>query len=442
MNMLSLFSGIGGLDLAAEWAGMKTVAFCERDKFCQKVLAKHWPAIPCFGDVTTLKGSDVNEPIDLISAGYPCQPFSVAGRRKGKDDDRYLWPECSRIIDELRPPWFVGENVAGHITNGLDAVCDDLESKGYAVQTYVFPASAVGAYHRRDRCFVVANAKCTTSIKRPESSVQRRWSDEAEQTRVGGSGNDATNANIERCEKFDLTAKSEVEGLNPWCTDSSGRMWAVEPDVGGALDGFSAWLDGHGGLIGEAHKCIMANGISLLGDIHDATSTRRRAGEILRVLRDTLATEGDQWTIGGSGCIPPSQVLLAYVRKLETNWPDETRLQLASTETPKASMRGVRSGDEPDSTPHRPRQDEQHTTEHTDAVQALSRLLARHAEKAWVDYRRRNAEAVRHWESGIARVAHGVRGRMDRLKSLGNAVVPQQAYPIFKAIMDIERMAA
>ncbi len=158
MNVLSLFSGIGGLDLAAESAGMQTVAFCERDKFCQKVLAKHWPSVPCFDDITTLKASDIHVPVDIIAGGYPCQPFSVAGRRKGKDDDRYLWPEFSRLIDELRPSWVVGENVAGHITNGLDAVCDDLESKNYAVQTYVFPASAVGALHKRDRCFIVAHA--------------------------------------------------------------------------------------------------------------------------------------------------------------------------------------------------------------------------------------------------------------------------------------------
>lgn len=243
MNVLSLFSGIGGLDLAAEWAGMQTIAFCERDKFCQKVLAKHWPDVPCFDDVTTLKGSDTHAPVDLIAGGYPCQPFSVAGRRKGKDDARYLWPEFSRLIDELRPSWVVGENVAGHITNGLDAVCDDLESKNYAVQTYVFPASAVGAHHKRDRCFVVANAKCTTSIKRPESTVQRRWSDKAEQAWVGGSSNDATHANSERCEKFNLAAKSEVEGLNPWRTDSGGRMWAAEPNVGRVAHGIPGRMD-------------------------------------------------------------------------------------------------------------------------------------------------------------------------------------------------------
>ena len=157
MRVLSLFSGIGGLDLAAEWAGMTTVAFCERDKYCQKVLAKHWPGVPIFDDVTTLRGDQVGT-VDLITGGYPCQPFSVAGKRRGKEDERYLWPEFMRLVRELEPAWVVGENVGGHVTNGLDDVCNGLEAEGYAVQPFVFPASAVGANHERERCFVLAHS--------------------------------------------------------------------------------------------------------------------------------------------------------------------------------------------------------------------------------------------------------------------------------------------
>lgn len=158
MNVLSLFSGIGGLDLAAEWAGMQTVAFCERDRFCQKVLAKHWPGVPCFDDVTTLKANNILETIDIVFGGYPCQPFSVAGNRKGKEDARYLWPEFSRIIDELRPSWVVGENVAGHITSGLDEVLCDLENKNYETKTFCIPACSIGAHHTRERVFAIAYA--------------------------------------------------------------------------------------------------------------------------------------------------------------------------------------------------------------------------------------------------------------------------------------------
>lgn len=158
MNALSLFSGIGGLDLAAEWAGFKTVAFCERDNFCQKVLRKHWPDVRIFDDVRTLDTSELPA-IELLHGGYPCQPFSTAGNRRGEADERHMWPHMLRIVRELKPRWVVGENVRGHVTLGLDAVCDDLEAAGYETRAVVFPAISVGAHHIRERVFVVANSK-------------------------------------------------------------------------------------------------------------------------------------------------------------------------------------------------------------------------------------------------------------------------------------------
>lgn len=160
MKALSLFSGIGGIDLASEWAGIETVAFCEREPFCQKVLAKHWPNIPIYDDVCTLTKerleADGIGTIDLIFGGYPCQPFSVAGKREGEDDDRFLWPEVKRLLEEIRPRWFVGENVAGHVTMGLDNVLSDLGNIDYSVQPFIIPACGVGAVHRRDRVFILS----------------------------------------------------------------------------------------------------------------------------------------------------------------------------------------------------------------------------------------------------------------------------------------------
>lgn len=158
MNALSLFSGIGGLDLAAEWAGFKTVAFCEQDKFCQKVLRKHWPDVRIYDDVRTLETRWLPR-IELLHGGYPCQPFSAAGNRKGETDKRHLWPHMFRLIKELKPRWIVAENVSGHISLGLDTVCNDLESESYAVGTVCFPACAIGARHKRERVFIVANAE-------------------------------------------------------------------------------------------------------------------------------------------------------------------------------------------------------------------------------------------------------------------------------------------
>ena len=161
LKMLDLFSGIGGFSLAASWTNqIKTVAFCEIDPFCQKVLKKHWPNVPIFDDITRLRGDDIGT-ADIITGGFPCQPFSCAGKRKGKDDNRFLWPEMFRVISELHPTWVVAENVGGFLTidNGLvfEHCCTDLEKEGYEVQPFVVPACAVGAPHRRDRVWIVAH---------------------------------------------------------------------------------------------------------------------------------------------------------------------------------------------------------------------------------------------------------------------------------------------
>lgn len=154
MKAISLFSGIGGLDLAAEWAGIETVLFCEKDPYCQKVLNKHWPYVPIVEDIRDVRGF----PVDIVFGGYPCQPFSNAGKRRGTEDDRYLWPEMLRVIKECQPTWVVGENVAGHVSMGLDTVLLDMESAGYEVLPFVIPACAVNAPHIRKRTWVVAYA--------------------------------------------------------------------------------------------------------------------------------------------------------------------------------------------------------------------------------------------------------------------------------------------
>ena len=154
---LSLFSGIGGLDLAFEWAGGRVSAMCELEPYCQKVLRHHWPDVPLFEDIRELRGSDVGA-VDVIYGGFPCQPFSVAGNKKGKNDSRYLWPEFSRLVGEIRPRWVVAENVPGILRIAADDVCADLERQGYTVGIWDFEAAAVGAQHRRERIFFVAHA--------------------------------------------------------------------------------------------------------------------------------------------------------------------------------------------------------------------------------------------------------------------------------------------
>jgi DNA (cytosine-5)-methyltransferase 1 len=164
MNHVSLFSGIGGQSLACDWLGIETVGFCEIDGWNRRVLAKHWPQAGFHDDIKTLTGDVVlrwagGRAPDLLTASWPCQPFSVAGKRLGRADERALWPEVARLVDETRPTNFLGENVPGIISLELDTVLADLESLGYACGAVVVPACAVNALHRRDRVWIMADTE-------------------------------------------------------------------------------------------------------------------------------------------------------------------------------------------------------------------------------------------------------------------------------------------
>lgn len=157
LRVLDLFSGIGGFSLGLErTGGFETVAFCEINPFGRKVLRRHWPSVPIFPDVRKLTGEQVG-PIDVICGGFPCQPFSQAGARRGAADERYLWPEMLRLIREIKPAWVCGENVVGIVGMELENICASLEGEGYAVQPLIIPASSVGAPHDRKRVWILAH---------------------------------------------------------------------------------------------------------------------------------------------------------------------------------------------------------------------------------------------------------------------------------------------
>ena len=158
LKVLDLFSGIGGFSLGLESTGhFETIAFCEKDQFCQKVLKKHWSNIPIIDDVRRINGKEIKA--DVVTGGFPCQPFSVAGKRKGTDDDRYLWDETIRVVRECKPKYFIGENVEGliNIQQGmvLRQVQTDLEKEGFEVQCLIIPASGIGAWHQRKRVWII-----------------------------------------------------------------------------------------------------------------------------------------------------------------------------------------------------------------------------------------------------------------------------------------------
>jgi len=254
MRVLDLFSGIGGFSLGLERAGMETVAFCEIDPFCQKVLAKHWPDVPIFDDIKTLKGVQL-ESIDVICGGYPCQPFSQAGKRLGKEDHRHLWPEYLRLIRELRPRWIIGENVAGHISMGLDKVLSDLEGEGYAWGAFVIPAVAVDAKHRRDRVWIVANAIGTGSGRAQTRSNNRNAEAKRESLskinrqaytghfRTSGETMADSKGKPERSRLCESEQKGKRRGRPAYSRGEEWKPWSTEPAVGRVANGVPSRVD-------------------------------------------------------------------------------------------------------------------------------------------------------------------------------------------------------
>lgn len=203
MTHASLFSGIGGFDLAAEWAGWTNAFNCEIDPFCRKVLKYHFPDAEQYEDIRTTDFTIWRDRIDVLTGGFPCQPFSLAGKRKGTEDDRYLWPEMLRVIRTVRPRWVVGENVFGIVnwSEGMvfDKVCSDLEAAGYEVQPYIIPACGVGAPHRRDRCWFVAHARSDGGSEETEQQFGAHAQNNEQSEPLLGNGASAhcTDAGIE-----------------------------------------------------------------------------------------------------------------------------------------------------------------------------------------------------------------------------------------------------
>ena len=273
MKLLDLFSGLGGFSYGLERIGFKTVAFCEMDKYCKLVLQKHWKGAKIYNDVKEITKerfeTDGVELPEIITGGFPCQPFSVAGKQKGTSDDRHLWPEMFRIIKEFKPRWVIGENVKGitNIQDGMvfETVCTDLEGEGYEVRAFNIPAAGVGAPHRRERIWIVANSRRTLrqgaelgktneDETRKEDADQHQRSSSPSEFNVAHTYTRLSNGSFEevqpRGQTFDTSSEGSTDVANTKSSDrhdneavtGDGESQAQEVSRdGSSLSGESSW---------------------------------------------------------------------------------------------------------------------------------------------------------------------------------------------------------
>jgi DNA (cytosine-5)-methyltransferase 1 len=269
LRHLDLFSGLGGFSLGLEaTGGFETVAFCDIEKFSRKVLKKHWPNVKQYKDIKELTYEQIKEdtlaPIDIVTGGYPCQPFSIAGSQRGEKDTRHLWPDMFRIVKECKPTWVIGENVSGHIKLGLDTVLQDLESEGYSVRAFSISASSIGANHQRERVWIVAHSNLENTRqhgRRIEStwdtesigsraSEETEWSSDSNKINgssagasIVGESSDTNSQGLQGRRSEQQLRKDETERPTSW--DS---WWESEPSVGRVANGIPHRVDRLKGL--------------------------------------------------------------------------------------------------------------------------------------------------------------------------------------------------
>jgi len=287
MKHLDLFSGVGGFSLACQWAGIETIGFVEIDKYCQKVLRRHFPNVPIVEDIRDVErirqiatnatgegclekqleagipsqtireapagessrassmagtkernGGSPEHPAILVTAGFPCQPFSVAGKQRSTEDDRYLWPETLAVIKAVKPSWILLENVTGIINLALDTVLSDLEGAGYATETLIIPACAVNAWHRRDRVWIVGftnELRLQEQRIRPMDNESQQPGQDVADTQTAGLDGSNTKGNL--CPAGCLTKSGQGRRQADWR--------AVESGFCRVADGLPSGLDGY-----------------------------------------------------------------------------------------------------------------------------------------------------------------------------------------------------
>ncbi len=475
---VDLFSGIGGFSLGLERAGFKTVVFCEQDKFCQKVLNKHWPEIPIEPDIKTFDGKKYAGAF-ILTGGFPCQPFSCAGKRRGKEDERALWPEMFRVIQEVRPTWIIGENVAGFIGMGLDDSISDLEREGYSVQAFVLPACAVNAPHRRDRVWIIANSTSGRCFNGCGDREERHFQDSS--IRTVEENKSERNRRLNRIKQTDShAANTEKQGLEGWIGNIGGEA-DTRPRQSNSQNWNEPWLEVaqrfcqlDARISNRLDGCLTlleTNGIMgfilMLRRYHYATSKETRTREVLPILQEAFGEESVQRCFGRLSEVFEAQNLWCPVHGKIDGEREENEIGIpeGGCEVSRKSVREVRDGKEYRNPSQGRRLDKQCTCEFDDIVFELSSEIAlgewkRNSQKAenilfnlWKKSRGERFlyeplpalyeiwRSITDQEIGAFRRHYSKRNehRVQKLKALGNAVVPQIPEILGRAIMEIEQ---
>ena len=387
LRHLDLFSGIGGFALGLEsTGGFETVGFCDNEPFAQKVLKKHWPDVPCYGDVRNVGVDTVGyRGVDIITGGFPCQPYSVAGKQD-PNDNRQLWPEMFRIIKEIHPTYVVGENVRNLVSihEGVvfEQVCTDLESEGYQTKTLILPASSQNAPHLRYRCWIVgilADTRCKHGEQRNAAEMDKKQTKRSSRTIHDKSSSERQSDNVAHAKHDGFIATKKREGIKETVRKKQkGQKGTRNIERAGSLS--------------KTRKDVANSKIKgLQGRLINSTIKKEKTRSGI------IRTESDN----GESDVSNSISQRGRSRKSRGKDAEDARKLSRSEEHRQGNTIGRMGG----------------------TIDGLSKGLDRH----WGD----------GWEEGTPRVAEGQKNRANRLKGLGNAVVPQIPAVLGRAILEV-----
>ena len=410
LKILDLFSGLGGFSLGLERTGRyKTVAFCEIDKYCTLLLQKHWKGVKIYNDVKkiTKEGFEADgiESPDIITGGFPCQPFSVAGKQKGTNDDRHLWPEMFRIIKAFKPRFVIGENVPGivNIQDGVvfETVCTDLESQGYEVQPFNIPAAAVGAPHQRKRIWIIATlADSVSNDERRE--ISRSYEEKGRVQEEHRSKNSASGI-------FSGTSEIRKSNNGYEAMENSGRTLRQGSSIRKKNE------DEVGKENANQHQRSSSSSESNVANTNTRLSDGQKKELQSRGQASIFSREGEDVANAKSISSDGREIGQHSEESrekgkigIEVGGVSSDRQKLANTDSERLEGLG------------------QSRSQFNETSSSTSRSEERQGQvgQGWWEF-----------EPNVGRVAHGVPGRVHRLKALGNSIVPQIAEEIGRAII-------